>query len=272
MLFEPNSSNNKSAEPRFKRKFLVLCIKWGSLYGSEHVNRLMRGVSRNLNYPFRFICFTDDVDGLDPSIEVFPLPKVELPQGNDDKRWTKLGLLGGDLYGLSGTALFLDLDLVIVGPLEPFFDHPGDVVMIRDMDLFRSKPLRILNPKRKRFLDCVGNSSVFRIEIGAHSDVLDCFIQNPLAAQRDFKISQQFMSHRLLLKRALTYWPTEWCVSFKNHCVPRYLSSYFKNPSIPEGARIVVFAGIPKMDDVLDGKGSRWYRRIGDVSWLQSNW
>lgn len=247
---------------------LVLCMKWGTMYGPQHVNALKRGVSRHLSYPHRFICFTDDSGDLDEGIEVFPIPQIALPEGNTDRRWTKLSILADDVYGLRGSALFLDLDLIIVGGLEPFFDQPGNVVMIRDMDLFRAKPLRALNPRRKQFLDLVGNSSVFRMEMGAHSDVLDAFVRDPAAAQRQFKISQQFMSHQLLCKAALGYWPSEWCVSFKNHCVPIGIKSYLEDPSIPAGARIVVFAGSPKMDDVLAGKGNKWYRRIGDVAFL----
>ena len=251
---------------------LVLCMKWGTIYGPQHVNALKRGVSRHLSYPHRFICFTDDSGDLDEGIEVFPIPQIALPEGNADRRWRKLSILAGDVYGLRGSALFLDLDLVIVGGLEPLFDHPGNVVMIRDMDLFRAKPLRALNPKRKQFLDLVGNSSVFRMEMGAHAEVLDTFVKDPEAAQHQFKISQQFMSYQLLRKGALSYWPSNWCVSFKNHCVPRYLKSFFKDPSLPKDARIVVFAGNPKMDEVIEGGGGKWYRRIGKVDWLIQAW
>lgn len=251
---------------------LILCIKWGKLYGPEHVNRLRQGVLKNLRYPFRFICFTDDPEGLDPEVEAFPLPELNLPPNHGDRRWTKLALLGKDVFGLKGTALFLDLDLVIVDRLEAFFDMQGDLIMIRDMDLFRSKPLRRINPQRHDFLNRVGNSSVFRMEMGKHSYVLDSFVKDPVSAQARFKISQQFMSHELLARSALSYWPSQWCVSFKNHCVPRYLKSYFKNPHLPKGAKIVVFAGNPKMDDVLAGRGSTWYRRIGRSDWLVNAW
>ena len=269
-MTQPNAlkeSGLKDAQP-----LLVLCIKWGKAYGPQHVNRLKHGVQRNLSYPFRFICFTDDASGLEPDVEVLPLPRIDLPSHHQDRRWTKIGLLGRDVYGLKGTALFLDLDLVIVGRLEPFFDEPGNVIMIRDMDLFRAKPLRALNPRRKRFLDRVGNSSVFRMDMGAHGDLLDAFVEDPVLAQSQFKISQQFMSHHLLVKGVLSYWPSAWCVSFKNQCVPRYLKSYFQDPYLPTNARIVVFAGNPKMDEVVAGGGGRWYRRVGKVDWLIQAW
>ena len=107
---------------------------------------------------------------------------------------------------------------------------------------------------------------------GHQSVVADQILIDPVAAQSAFKISQQFMSHELDKRGLLNYWPKEWCVSFKNHCIPRYWRSYFQDPFIPEGAKIVVFAGNLKMQDVVDGGGSTWYRRIGNIDWLIRQW
>ncbi len=251
---------------------LILTMKWGDLYGPHYVNNLAHGVRRHLNRPHRFICFTDDASGLDREIEALPLPSLGVPESHGDTRWRKLALFRKNLEGLSGTALFLDLDLVIVDDLGPMFDLEGEFFIIRDDDLFRAKPLRKSNPARDRLLHSTGNSSVFRYEIGAHSYILDAFIADPAAATSRYEISQQFQSAQLAKNGHLAYWPKKWCVSFKNHCVPRGLKSFFVDPSRPEGAKIVVFAGSPKMDDALTGKGRKWYRRIGDVSWLRSLW
>lgn len=251
---------------------LILCMKWGSLYGPEYVNNLARGVRRHLARPHRFICFTDDASGLDDGIEALPLPDLGLPPGHKDTRWQKLALFRRDLAGLSGTALFLDLDLVIVDDLGPFFDLPGPFHIIRDDDLFRPKPLRKVNPARDRFLHMVGNSSVFRYEIGAHAYILDAYLADPARATASYEISQQFQSAQLAAHGHLSYWPRDWCVSFKNACVPRLVMSYLRDPAPPPGARIVAFAGNPKMSEVLEGGGQKWYRRIGDVSWLREAW
>ena len=251
---------------------LILTMKWGTLYGPDYVNNLARGVRQNLSRPHRFICFTDDATGLDAGIEALPLPDLGLPPGHKDSRWRKLALFRRDLAGLSGTALFLDLDLVVTGSLDPFFDLPGDFFIIRDDDLFRPKPLRRLNPGRDAFLHSVGNSSVFRYEVGAHAYILEAFLADPAAATAGFEISQQFQSAQLAAHGALAYWPRGWCVSFKNDCVPRGLASYLRAPSLPQGAKIVVFAGSPKMDVALRGGGQKWYRRIGDVRWLREIW
>lgn len=250
----------------------ILCMKWGTLYGAADVNNLYRGVKRHLARPFRFVCFTDDARGLDPEVTALPLPDLGLPEGNSDTRWRKLALFRRDLDGLSGAALFLDLDLVIVGDLAPFFDFPGEVPIIRDDDLFRPKPLRRLRPSRHRFLHMIGNTSVFRFTIGAHPEVLDSYLADPVASAARYAHEQQMVSDLLDRQGKLTYWPRGWCVSFKNDCVGRGLRSYLTDPSCPPGARIVLFAGRPKMADVIAGKGGKWYRRVGNIDWLRRTW
>jgi len=254
----------------------VLCMRWGTIYSSDDVNRLAAQVRRHLPRPHRFVCFTDDPTGLDPRIEALPLPELGLPPGHGDTRWRKLGLFRRDLGGpdapLTGTTLFLDIDLVVVDDLSPFFDLPGDFFIIRDDDLFRKKSLRKINPARDRFLHSVGNSSVFRYRIGDHAYILDAYLADPAAATRDYEISQQFQSAQLAANGHLHYWPKGWCVSFKNDCVPRNLASYLRDPTLPEAAKIVLFAGAPKMEDVFAGRGHKWYRRIGDIGWLRKAW
>ena len=38
----------------------ILCMKWGTKYGPEYVNRLYAMVRRHLSGDFRFVCLTDD--------------------------------------------------------------------------------------------------------------------------------------------------------------------------------------------------------------------
>ena len=59
--------------------YTVACMKWGDKYGPEYVNRLYNMVERNTTLPFKFICFTDNADGLLPEVSVRPLPDMPLP-------------------------------------------------------------------------------------------------------------------------------------------------------------------------------------------------
>ena len=59
----------------------VVCIRWGTAYGADDVNRLHRAVMRNVGRPTRFVSFTDPVEGLDPAIDARPIPSIALPPG-----------------------------------------------------------------------------------------------------------------------------------------------------------------------------------------------
>ena len=68
----------------------ILCMKWGTKYGPEYVNRLHSMVRRHLTIPHRFVCLTDNRTGLNEGIETFSIPSLELPAGAPERGWTKL--------------------------------------------------------------------------------------------------------------------------------------------------------------------------------------
>ncbi len=51
----------------------VACVKWGTKFGPEYVNKLFRGIKRNTTKPFKFYCFTEDSNGLLPEINIIKL-------------------------------------------------------------------------------------------------------------------------------------------------------------------------------------------------------
>ena len=53
----------------------ILTLKWGTLYSSEYVNRLYRGVKAHLSRPFRFVCVTDDPSGLADGVDAVAFPE-----------------------------------------------------------------------------------------------------------------------------------------------------------------------------------------------------
>lgn len=207
----------------------VVCMKWGSKYGPEYVNILRKMVRRNLSLDHRFVCFTDDALGLDADIEVLPLPVCRLPHRPETEAWRKISLFGENI-GIKGTSLFLDLDIVVVGSLDPFFSHEGRFCIIHNWT----------HPDRR-----VGNSSVFRFEAGHHAGIFHEFENDPDAVTRSFRNEQIFVSARIDTSAGLTWWPENWCKSFKKHCLPRGIGQVFY-PSLPtENCRIVVFHGSP---------------------------
>src|SRR5689334_22164337 len=98
-------------------------MKWGKAYGPDYANILYSMVSRNTKRPLRFVCFTDDATRLRREIEALPLPPIGLPPSHQWKPWRKISLWQRDLANLSGDVLFLDLDVVVTGPIDSFFDY-----------------------------------------------------------------------------------------------------------------------------------------------------
>ncbi|MEY4402533.1 MAG: hypothetical protein RIR91_568 [Verrucomicrobiota bacterium] len=239
----------------------VLCMKWGTKYGPEYVNRLHSMVQRHLTIPHRFVCLTDNKDGLNPGIETFPIPSLKLPAGAPERGWTKLVSFSPDLSApggpeLKGEVLFLDIDIVIVGNMDAFFQQPGEFLIIRDWQKG----------------DYTGNSSVYRWTAGAHPDVLDYFRANLEAVRKRHRNEQEFLTAHLSAQGKVGYWPETWCRSFKRHCVKYFPFSFFQTPSIPEGAKIIVFHGVPNPPDALVGRSGKWYRRVLPTPWIADNW
>jgi hypothetical protein len=253
----------------------ILCMKWGSFYGSEYANRLYAGVLRHMSRPFRFVCFTDDDRGLDAGIEALPLPEVPVP-GSDDLRWRKVGVFRADLFGLSGSALFLDLDVVVVDDLAPIFDLPGGFHVCHERTLFphrlRAARRFLFKRRRYRWANREGNTSVFRFEIASHSAIFDRYRSDAARIVRKFRREQEFVTLEARRMGILNYLPPEMVVSFRDGCVRWGIPSYLTDPEVPEGARVVVFTSGLTMEDALTWQGSRWYRRVPPVDWLQEAW
>lgn len=241
----------------------VLCMKWGTKYGSEYVNRLYAMVRRHLGGEFNFVCLTDDADGIRPEVQCLPIPplQVDLAPGQRDGAWKKLTTFEADLHGLRGTALFLDLDVVIVGRLDEFFTQPGQFLIIHDYPRFWRFGERV-----------VGNSSVYRFELGAHADLLAHFRANMDEMRAKYRNEQDFLSHFLHHQGKLAYWPPQWCPSFKYHGIPAWPTNYWRAPFVPEGARIVIFHGECNPPDALAGRRNRRFRHIEPARWIAEHW
>jgi hypothetical protein len=56
----------------------IITLKWGTRYGPGYVNRLAASVGRNSNSPITINCFTDDPSGIDPSVQIHPIPEIDL--------------------------------------------------------------------------------------------------------------------------------------------------------------------------------------------------
>ena len=107
-------------------------MKWGNKFPVDYVNRLYSMVLKNMDCKFRFVCFTENSEGIRPEVEIQELPELELPTNLPERGWRKLSVFKKNFGNLSGPTLFLDLDVVIVGKLDVFFNQPGDFLIAHD--------------------------------------------------------------------------------------------------------------------------------------------
>ncbi len=254
MKQEINSSN----EQRY-----VICMKWGTKYPAEYVNRLYNMVSRNLTLDFQMVCLTDDDTGIIPEVKCYPIPELNLPNNLPERGWKKLTTFKPELYDLKGTALFLDIDIVIVDNIDCFFTHKSEhedsVLIIRDW----KKPWRM-----------IGNSSVYRFKIGQNTypELLTNFEQNFDKIRQQVRHEQAYLSNYLREHHHLEYWDSSWCVSFKYQCIRPFPLSFVQSPRLPNDAKIVIFHGEVNPHDAIKGGGGKWYRHVKASPWIEAYW
>jgi hypothetical protein len=239
----------------------VICMKWGTRYGADYVNRLASMIRRNTTRPTRIICYTDDSSGVTKDVETQPLPPIRIPDRVSITGWRKLSIWQYPLGDLSGEVLFLDLDLVLTGPLDPFFDfEPGTYCAIDNWT----------QPGER-----VGNTSVFRFTAGKHTHIFDDWVRDPEAVLARWRIEQQYISDMI---PEMKFWPAAWCVSFKHNLLPRWPLNYFVDAKLPPDARIVAFTGKPDPDEALVGHWpdrnfrQRLYKHVRPTPWIGEHW
>lgn len=242
----------------------IVTLKWGDRYGSEYVNRLASAVRRHTKTPVRIVCFTDDGGGIDPVVEIFPIPEIDLPAAEKVTGWRKICLFRPDLP-IEGLGLFVDLDVVITGSLDDFFTfgNEDDIPIIHNWlpahkTWFRPDPM-------------IGNSSVFRWKLNDCAFVWDQFHGEKEWALANFRPPQSYLTH--CIRPRMKFWPAEWVRSFKRHCRPVFPLNFLLAPSLPKEARIIAFHGKPDPDEAAVGyKGKRANHFSLPAKWIDEHW
>lgn len=216
----------------------IICLKYGTKYSSQYVNVLHNMVRRFCSLSFRFVCFTDDIVGIDPFIETKPLlcqdPEVS-------GWWHKLSFFQEQVSDLTGSTLFLDLDLAIINSIDEFFEYPVEFGAIWDW---------LHGPTAGVF-----NSSVIKWRIGEHAHIWNKFQSNPGQIISKYPSDQEFISAE---SPSLQAWPEPWCISYK-------WNRGWENIN-PEN-RIVVFHGKPNPPEAISGYGD-----YPPAPWIANFW
>ena len=242
---------------------VVLCMKWGTLYGPDYVNVLFNAVRAHLSGAFRFVCLTDDATGIDPAVECFPVPEIGLEHLHWYRgAWPKIAVFSEHLHGLKGRALFVDLDMLIWGDLAPFFDFGSGLVTLD------SAPWRYRNAPPRTM------TSIFAFDLGKMG-----WIVERLQAERDALIGRYGIEQDYLHGEVsdIGYWPQEWIRSYKYHLRQPLLVDRLRGPAPPPAsARVICFHGKPRPIDLIRPPAGNWDRfphyGRGAVPWMVDYW
>jgi hypothetical protein len=246
----------------------VLCMKWGTLYPADYVNVLFNACRSHLSGPFRFVCLTDDARGFSPGIEARQIPDIGCtPAMWRYGAWPKISVFARDLLGLSGRALFIDMDTVICGPLDRFFDHAAPFIGIDTGENWRPRG-RPGGPK------ALLGTGVFAFDIGAQAQILRRFQADPEAAFATCDIEQVWVQNHAT---SIDYWPQGWVISFKRWLRRPVGLDFFLPPRTPPtNAGMVAFHGDPRPIALLRSGSHRWdslpHLGHGQVAWMRDYW
>jgi len=239
----------------------VICMKWGTRYGADFVNRLYAAIQRNTERETQLVCLTDDSTGVDENVRCEAIPDINLPEDLVVTPWRKLVLWKESIAGLSGDVLFLDLDLVITGSLDPLFDfEKGRFCVIENWTQMGQG---------------IGNTSCFRWPVGKYSHIFDKLTTERERILSTYRIEQVYISREI---EDMVFWPRLWCASFKHTLLPKWPLNFFKTPPLPPETKIVAFTGKPDQDEAARGEWpvkagwKKLYKHVRPTPWISEHW
>jgi hypothetical protein len=245
----------------------VVTMRWGGYYRAAHVNALRRQIAVHLRRAHEFVCVTDDGGGLDPGIEVLPIPRefLDRPELQEGVYW-KIALFKPGLLKPDAPTLYLDLDSFVVGALDSLIaDLERDKDALFMMDNLSYGAIAYLFPVAPRYFWSIaggfgirnmrqGNSSLLVYYPARQGDLFEALMmalaRAPFASLiARFKNEQRFVSahaRKLRLVEAVL------CQEFARLFGARRLENFLlRNQRVDPRTAIVTFNGRPKAEDVI---------------------
>ena len=223
----------------------IICLKWGTKFASEYVNRLYKGFKRHTTIPFTFHCFTENPRDIINDVIIHKLPSTGL-----EIWWNKLWLFS-DQFPLSGRVFYLDLDTLIVGNVDDIISYDKDFVIVRDF----YHALRSSVAKNAQ-------SCIMSFEAHKHHDIWEVFMKNPIKNQKGHGHGDQGWIQ--YIQKNFLYWqdlfPNQ-VVSYKIHC----------KGGLPDNARIICYHGKPSISDSIS-KTTRAQGIFPPAKWVKNYW
>lgn len=235
----------------------IVCLKFGTKYDADYVNKLYRAVVRNTTVDFSFHCFTEDPNGLDENIIPHDLPH-NLPGVG---WWHKLYMFEADKE-IGGTIFYIDLDTLITGNIDEMLQYDGDFVVLHDF-------YRILRPNdRDQFglgREAVG-SGLMMWKAGNYSHIWSTFIKDPVGAVQSLH----------------PHGDQKWIEKQTQHKDRKYFQDLFKNQvvsykvhcrnGLPPNARIVCYHGAPSIPESITNTTRVQGMVLNPAPWVKDHW
>lgn len=228
----------------------VVCVNWGTKYGTSYTDRLYNMVRRNTTHDFDFYVLTDQVDRY---------PNYKTVELNTDEVgwWNKLQMFNPGVLP-DGEYLYFDLDVVIVDNIDCLFEYES-FAAIRDF----------IRPNEGILPGAEYNSSTLRFNNVHSKGIYEHYINNR-KMWKDFQKQVHFFGDQNVISHYLnsypnfhTPFPDQWLWSYKKgvnrgqHAGDR---SQMFGRWIPHGGKVCVFHGEPNPEQVID-----------DVAWVKKH-
>ena len=193
----------------------VVCVKHGTKYGANYVNRLASMVRRWSSVSVDFFCLTDDPSGLDAGIQTLQLPRENILGEEISGWWQKLSMFRDKIDELGSHILYFDLDVVITGSIDPLLFYDSDFAIAQNcyVPIFSSSVMRFKNGSRPEIWSDFSEINAEKYggdEIWIASKVPDADV-----------------------------FPNDWCKIYRLHAAQ----------AIPEGSIVISFGGEPNPAD-----------------------
>lgn len=166
-------------------------------YNPECVRRLKAMVDRYCARPHKFVCLTDQPNEMPDGVEAISIKRFD----GCHAYWSKLQLFD-PRHGWTGRMLYIDLDSLIVAPLEPIIDFPAEFALTEDAWVSEREHINVDRYGRRivrRF-----NSSVMVWDGGTQSDL---FTTWTLADAQVMSTDQDFVGEKAPHAKAM---PLSW--------------------------------------------------------------
>ena len=170
------------------------CVCYGKKYSVEYVQKLYNMVQRNTTLEHNFFIFTDNIEmEIDGHVNIRTFPETL------NGWWNKMQLFRPDT--LDGDTLYMDLDVVITGNIDCFFNYEPEADFIGMNDF---------NPDTKIF-----NSSVFKFKPEAMKSKLWQPFTNDRIKWLRFSGDQNVISDLIIGHPGTKSFPDSWTQSYK---------------------------------------------------------